>query len=654
VLVVLLLVCWMPAASRAQSPQPLAEKSLEELMTIEVATVYGASRHEQKVSDAPSSVTIISRDDIRMFGYRTLAEALSGVRGFYVTYDRQYASQGIRGFSRPADYNSRVLLLIDGHRLNDNLFDQASIGTDFPLDIDLVDRIEVIRGPGSALYGTSAFFAVVNVITRQGRSVDGAEVSSEGASFGTWRARATAGRRFGANGSWIASATSMRSDGPSLYFAELDSPQTNFGRTSGTDGDRLDSAFASVTQGPFTATALYGSREKRVPTAPYGTVFDDPRTRSIDRHGYADLQYRVPAWGDGEFLVRGFFDDYRYRGRWVYDEGAVVNRDEAVGQWLGAEALVSRRLHRRHQVTGGLEFRANVNQNQRNFDETPALVYLDDQRDSVQWAAFAQDEVELTASLRAVLGARFDHTSLSGSTVEPRAGIVFSPSERTSVKALFGTAFRAPNVFEMFYTDASSKPNPDLAPESLFTSEVVFEHYVRGFRFTAAAYRSTIDDLVNQTLDQTDGLLQYRNLDSAEAWGTEAEVEYRWRSGRLARASYSYQRATDDRTNRDLTNAPRHLAVVSAGSPVWSHRIVLGAEAHYVGSRLSREHQPVDGYWLTRANVIARVIPDRVELSIGVGNLFDTRYADPAGSEQVMDVIEQDGRTARVGLLLRF
>ena len=149
-------------------------------MSVEVGTVFGAARREQRVTEAPSSVTIVTAEDIRTFGWRTLAEALSSVRGFYVTNDRNYTYVGVRGFGRPSDYNNRVLVLVNGHRYNDNVYDQALIGNEFPIDLALVDRIEVIRGPGSALYGTSAFFAVINVVLRPGGAVGGSESSDRG------------------------------------------------------------------------------------------------------------------------------------------------------------------------------------------------------------------------------------------------------------------------------------------------------------------------------------------------------------------------------------------------------------------------------------------------------------------------------------------
>ena len=106
-------------------PASLADLSIEQLMEVRVASVYGASKHEQKVTQAPSSVSIVTAEDIRRFGYRTLVDALRGIRGLYVSDDRNYPYLGIRGFLRPGDYNTRVLVTIDGHRMNDNIYDGA-------------------------------------------------------------------------------------------------------------------------------------------------------------------------------------------------------------------------------------------------------------------------------------------------------------------------------------------------------------------------------------------------------------------------------------------------------------------------------------------------------------------------------------------------
>ena len=136
----------------------LTELPLEQLMQIQVPTVVSASKFEQKATEAPSSVTVITSDDIKHYGYRTLADILASVPGFYVSYDRNYDFLGARGVNL-GDYNSRILLLVNGHRVNNDLNDGAYIGTAFILDVDLIDRVEIIRGPVRCFTATTRFSA---------------------------------------------------------------------------------------------------------------------------------------------------------------------------------------------------------------------------------------------------------------------------------------------------------------------------------------------------------------------------------------------------------------------------------------------------------------------------------------------------------------
>ena len=121
-------------------------------------TQRSAAKYEQKQSEVAAAVSVISRDEIKAFGWRMLDQALASLPGIHITYDRQYSYLGARGFGLPGDYNTRVLLTINGNHVNDALYDAAMIGREFPLDMDLVDRIEFIAGPGGAVYGQNAMF----------------------------------------------------------------------------------------------------------------------------------------------------------------------------------------------------------------------------------------------------------------------------------------------------------------------------------------------------------------------------------------------------------------------------------------------------------------------------------------------------------------
>ncbi|MHC4254140.1 MAG: TonB-dependent receptor plug domain-containing protein, partial [Planctomycetota bacterium] len=178
----LVFISSLPLLAEESSPnneEELFDMSLEELMEIEVGTVTTASKYEQKTTEAPSSVTVITAEEVRMHNYKTLADVLRSVKGFYTSYDRSYERVGVRGFNLPGDVSSRTLILVDGVRMNENVQNFGAIGEGFILDVDLIKRIEIIRGPGSSLYGSNAIFGVINIITKKGADYDGFEIAGD-------------------------------------------------------------------------------------------------------------------------------------------------------------------------------------------------------------------------------------------------------------------------------------------------------------------------------------------------------------------------------------------------------------------------------------------------------------------------------------------
>ena len=219
-----------------QVPGDSLDAGGEESLFQEIPSVFGASKCEQKVTEAPASVTIITAEEIQRYGYHTLADILRGARGFYTSNDRNFSYAGVRGFSRPGDFNTRLLILVDGFRTNDGVYNTGPIDREFPVDVDLIDRVEIARGPSASLYGTSAFFGVVNVITKSGRQLGGAQLSGSLGSFDAGAGRVTYGDRFSNGADVIISGTLSDSDGQDLFFPQY--ADVNGGVATGLDYER--------------------------------------------------------------------------------------------------------------------------------------------------------------------------------------------------------------------------------------------------------------------------------------------------------------------------------------------------------------------------------------------------------------------------------
>jgi iron complex outermembrane receptor protein len=649
-----------PAATSNTNNVKLTDLSLEDLMKMELPQVSGASRHEQKVSDAPASVSIVTSEDIKYYGYRNLADVLSSVRGIFVSNDRNYAYVGMRGFNRPGDFNGRTLFLVDGHRLNENIFDSAVIEL---IDVDTIDRVEVIRGPSSSLYGSSAFFGVVNIFTKQGRTYNGLEASFEAGSFDAYKGRLSYGQQF-SNGVELAlSGSYLDKAGQSkLFFPAFDDPANNNGIATDRDYERIGNFITTLSYGDFALQGAYTWREKGIPTGSYGTVFNDPRSRTIDEQAWADLKYEHKFEKDWDVRARASFNHYHFEENYplAVPPAIVVNKDDVDGQWAGGEVQVTKTLWDRHTIIAGTEYRNNYKQNQLNYDIDPPATYADDRRQSSIVAFYGQAEISFLTNLVLNAGVRYSHYDTFGDTTNPRLGLIYHPWVPTTFKLLYGQAFRAPNAFEAFFESPSFKSNPSLKPETIRTYEVVYEqelpHYLR---FSASAYYYKIDDLISQSV-AADGRNVFENLDQVDARGLELELEGRHPSGVRARASYALQRAEDSRTNDELSNSPRHLAKLNVLVPIYEDKILAGLELQYSSDVKTLAGKRTDPYWLLNATLFSQKIVKGLEFSASVYNLLDQRYSYPGGAEHCVDpahcvdVIQQDGISFRLKLTYRF
>ena len=661
--------------ARAQETRPppdattnLADLSLEQLMEIPVDTVYSASKHQESLSAAPSLVSIVTARDIQEYGYRTLGDILNSVRGFYVTSDRNYSYLGVRGFNRPDDYGGRTLLMVDGHRLNEALFDTTSYGHDFILDLDLIDRVEVVRGPGAVLYGNNAFISVVNVIPKRGRDYTWGEVSVGGGNYDSYQGRCTVGRQFTNGLELLFSGTYFDTQGEKrIHYVSADpaKPLPNGGVAENLDYERSRSFFTQLRYGDFTLTGAYASREKASSADPYiatGAVFNDPAAQTVDEPSYVDLKYAREFGDDWSVLARAGYNRYVYDGLSTYDNGGhgnpadyVVNYDWSRSEAVDGEVQVGKTLWDRHVLTAGAEYRELFHNRYQNEDLNPALVYTSINPRQRTWGVFANAEAQLyRTNLTLHAGVRYDGFSEFDSALSPRAALIIRPWNPTTFKVLYGQAYRTPNVYEAAFNSlAGNAGGGSPEPETIRTVELGWEQELgKHFRTTVSAYRNEITDLIDTEL--LGGAPHLANRSQVESRGVEFEIEGRARSGLRGRISYALQETWDTATDKTLSNSPQHLGKFNLSVPLYQDKVFAGLEVQCQSAVRSVYDTRINSFWLMNATLFSQKMVKGLEFTASVQNLFDQPYAFPGSLIHRQAELPQLGRSLWFKLTYRF
>jgi len=663
----LLILAWFITAGIAHSQtneietDKLAALSFKDLMEVQIPTVYGASKHEQSLTEAPSDVTIVTADEIKKSGCRTLKEILNSVTGFYTTSDGAYDYVGTRGFNRPGDYGGRILITIDGHRMNDDIFGSAAIGLESLLDVDLIERVEIIRGPGSSLYGNNAVLAVINIITRRGRDFDGGEVSGTYGSYDTYTGRFSYGNRstngleYALSGSFLGSAGN---DG--VYYPEF--AGINHGYADQYGASRVPSAFTSISYKEVSLEGGFVQHREIIPAA-YADVFDDSRGTVMDERAFADLKWQHRFDGDWELTTRIYYDHYRFDGDYplsqyaygdpLYPGSLRLNEDRDGQESLGSEVQISKTLLQQHRVTVGTDYHHDFVLDQRNLDAGgPTYLNAQDTEDTV--GAYVQDEYAILHNLIFNAGARYDWFSSFGDTLNPRVALIWSPCTNSTFKAIYGQAFRAPNAYELYYVTPGYDSSQHLKPETIHSYELDYDQVINPhWKLATSLFYYEADDLISFGLD-SNGNSTFGNLASATSQGGEIELEGHWAKGWRAQLSYTYADARDGATGQRLSNSPEHLAKLNLTAPLWQEKVFANFEILGMSDRTTIQGNEVGSYWVANFTLYSREIVKGVELSAGIYNLFGKKYSDPVGSDFAEESVPQYGRSFRLKLTCRF
>ena len=652
--------------------------------------VFAASRYTQTIADTPASVSLVTQQDIQRYGYRTTFDVLMAQPGFYDA-SSQWPGIGFRGIALPGDFNSRGLVLVNGMPLYEPTYGNFFLEH---LDLASIDRIELVRGPGSALYGSGAVMGLINLITHNGHQRPGAAASFEAASNGSYKAYVSYGATTSSGQDLFLSASAISSQGSDVYLREYDTPAYANGQYHGISAGNGSSdayhLFGRLLNGDAWLQWMFVDGRKHDPLASYGTVFNTDRLLLRERQSALEAGSTFTLTSGAIATARAYLIDTQERGDYPYNNGVpqtpamptYINVSDLGSTQYGAEFRYDRNFGP-HRVLMGAE--AKQVDARHQVGDQPGLarsgiLTVDSHPAYSQYSLFAQGQYRLSPDSQVFLGARYDaYRSFSkgvNSHLSPRLAYVRHFPGGGTGKLLYGEAYRAPTIYESLYQDGSPRAetlwaSPDLRPEITRTLEAVWESApARNFSWGTSAYLTQLKNYPRLTdTPSFDGYTcvfqcnQYQNSDeAARVIGMEGNLKWRGELGLSGYASATLQRGTHASSDKgDLPATPKLLLKGGIHGPLpWGYW--MGAlEANFVGrveGRIEADGSrpaPAPSYMLVNAHLYSDKLADGWRLSLRAQNLFDRRYYTIASPELApLYRIPGLGRTISLQLAKKF
>ncbi len=639
-----------------------------------------ATKNLQEVSKAPSIVTVITAGEIEKIGARTLPDILRTVPGFDFVKAGDFGdiNIGVRGVREATD---RVKLLIDGHSLNT----PYSGGIDFFFD-DLplrnVKKIEIIRGPGSALYGANSFLAVINIVTKEASDIDGIEVATGFGTYDTQDYSVSFGKTF-YDVDITGFANFYNTNGLSETIKEDPMVGQPFSITPGdTDDSRnkvdlyLKSTYKNINLigkymnkdvEPFVGSNFVltedGENKFNFVMGEVNYKFDIGERLSVKPRVYYD-QYDI------EFLVEPFPDgfvipaDVDGDGDFEVFPNGMIGQGIATNRRLGAEIQMDYEISEKNRFTLGFDYKWERQDNvtfHANFNpvNSASLGSVQDVSDTnwirrvyrQVWAIYFQNEWNIADNLAFTFGVRHDHYSDFEGTTNPRMGLVWDFMDDFTLKILYGQAFRAPAFNELYViNNPVLVGNTNLDPETIRTYEVGLGHkFTKRISANVNYFFNVMrDEILAGVTTATGEAAPIDNRGGSNIQGiefeTKADLSNYW-SGAYVFANYTYQDA--ESRGDPLPDVPKHKGNFGINFSITKY---LNANLHSFisGPRVRAEVDPRDdspGYAITNLTLIAKDFFNDMKIKGSLLNLFDKKYDDPTPVNTIPTDLPRPGRT---------
>lgn len=624
----------------------------------DIPVVVAAAKHEQTIDQAPASVSVVTADDIKYYGYENLADALRNQRSMYIVSDGLNELAGVRGFTRANDYNSSLAILVDGRPTNELLYGQSHLDTNFDVPMEAIKQIEIIRGPGSALYGTNAEYGVVNVVTKDGSDINGVEASVMGGTLDTVQSNILAG---GVVGGWDIAAdfNGFSSQGDRhVHLDGVNSPTLNFGNIDDQDYSGNYAGFIKARYGEFTAELDLERRQQDNEYATYNPSFFDTGVIHEQRDNIT-LKWDHELSQDQSLHAMGYYSHYSYQQPIPEATDATglpteVYTTTSFEDWIGADINYDLVANKNFQLIVGADGTQSLDTRQHDYDTASGDV-LNVPASYTAWALYGQAEYDVNDHLSLTAGARVDEIQRVGASLSPRFAIVGTPTKSDTLKVLYGRAFRDPTLYDLLYTDpGANTANPDLKPEVVDTYELVWQkRYADNWSTTLDGYYWVLQR-ANGNVLLGDGSIQTQNVGTYNAKGLEAEVDKSWSKHGQFRLYGSYD--WTDAAGMLPPQSPKWMVGTALAVPIYRPNTVLSIEPQFVGPMAS------GGVGFTQPTYLTNIVFTTDDLvrdwtfQAGVYNLFSKGARLPGGgpTEQVGNTLPYPGTEFRLNITHRF
>ena len=624
-----------PTSQPSAATKAAATESGELLQFEEMPVVVTAAKHEQKVQQAAASVSVVTAEEIELYGYRSLGDILRTQRGFYIFSDGLNQFLGVRGFLRAEEWNARILVLVDGRPTREPIYGQTHLDQGLVVPVEMIKQVEIIRGPGSALYGANAVFAVINIITRSGGDVNNwAELRAQGGNKDTGRGEATFGHKFANGLDFLAGGSRFSSSGDEdIHYPDVDDAARNYGHIRDNDSEFSGDMFSKVAYGEFTLEADYDKRVKDNSAATYLALWQDPG-RMMERRDDLSVRWDHPVSEGQSLHASAFYSQYAYNQYYGVegDTGPYTYWTTGHSDWFGQDVHYDWQTNKNNRLIVGTEEMETARTDQHDWDSVHGTLLEIDPPTSSE-AAYAQDEYTVNKWLTIVGGLRVDKIRRFDPLLDPRLAAIFTLTKADTVKLMYGRAFRAPNLYELYYYSAGANlPNHTLKPETTDTYEATWDHdFGKGLRSEAGYYFWNMNNTLSD--GNVNGALQTQNDGRSMAQGIEGELEKRWANGARVRLSGNFGHAQDDEGKR-LTNSPDVLMALAGAVPlpIINKRTFLAVETQMIGPMLSDTGQSSQPTFLTNVVFTSKNVWKGLDVQVGVYNLFGENALVPRAS----------------------